>query len=185
MVTAGGSLVEQKGLTYLLDAVARLKNRGLEIHVQLVGEGDEETKLRTQASRLGIEKQVRFLGTVPNQVFLDTMKASHAFVLPSVPASTGSMDGIPNVLIESMALGVPVVLTTISGIPELIEDGVSGFLAPPRDVPALATAIGNLLGDRDLQDTFGRNGRARVESMFEMSSNANQLIEIYRSAGLL
>ena len=113
------------------------------------------------------------------------MTASTAFVLPSVPATTGQMDGIPNVLIESMALSVPVISTSISGIPELVQDGESGLLVPPRDSERLADAIEKLVGDPELQSEFGIRGRRRVESMFEMSANARELIEVYESAGLL
>ncbi len=184
-ITSGGSLVEQKGLTYLLDAVATLAKQGLECRVRLVGEGSERDRLERQARTLGIADQVDFLGTLPNHTFLDEMRASHAFVLPSVPAGNGCMDGIPNVLIESMALGVPAISTSISGIPELIEDGVTGLLVPPHDPEALAAAMRRLFEDRDLQERFSSAGRAKVEAMFEMGRNAEQLIEIYRSAGLL
>jgi glycosyltransferase involved in cell wall biosynthesis len=184
-ITSGGSLVEQKGLGYLLDAVGRLREDNVECRVELVGEGADRENLERQVERLGLGDRVEFLGTLPNHAFLDRMRASHAFVLPSVPASTGCMDGIPNVLIESMALGVPTISTSISGIPELIEDGVSGLLVPPRDVEGLAAAIRRLLEDPELQRSCSSAGRTRIESMFEMGQNAERLIEIYRSEGLL
>jgi len=182
---SGGSLVEQKGLTYLLDALALLGKDGLDYRLELVGEGAKREALEQQARQLGIAERVEFLGTLPNKEFLERMRSSHAFILPSVPATNGCMDGIPNVLIESMALGVPVISTSISGIPELIEDGVCGLLVPPRDSTALAASMRSLLEDRGLQQEFSTAGRAKVETLFEMSRNADQLIEIYRSAGLL
>jgi colanic acid/amylovoran biosynthesis glycosyltransferase len=184
-ITSGGSLVEQKGLTYLLDALALLVKEGLNYRLQLVGEGAERDALEQQARQLGIAERVEIMGTLPNNVFLERMRASHAFILPSVPATSGCMDGIPNVLIESMALGVPVISTSISGIPELIEDGVCGLLVPPRDSTALAAAMRLLLEDRELQQSFSAAGRTKVETLFEMSRNADELIEVYRSAGLL
>lgn len=184
-IVSGGSLVEQKGLGYLLDAVALLKEEGVECRVELVGEGADRVDLERRCRNLEIADRVEFTGALANHAFLERMRAAHAFVLPSVPASSGCMDGIPNVLIESMALGVPAISTSISGIPELIEDGVTGLLVPPRDSAALAAAIRRLLADRELQQTLGRAGRARVESMFEMGRNAEQLIGIYRREGLL
>ncbi len=183
-ITAGGSLIEQKGLTYLLDALALLRDRGLEVSLELIGVGAEEQNLRDQTARLKLKDRVTFLGTMPNPDVLAKMKSSHAFVLPCVPARGGWMDGIPNVLIESMALGVPVVSTSISGIPELVEDGACGFLVPPRDATALADVLSKLLSDRELQETFGREGRAKVESLFEMSANARKLIGVYDAAGM-
>jgi len=185
VVTSGGSLVEQKGLGYLLDAVARLKEEGLDCVVKLVGEGADRPNLEQRAEALGIADRVEVLGSLPNHAFLDEMRASHAFVLPSVPAGNGCMDGIPNVLIESMAAGVPVISTEISGIPELVENEVTGLLVPPRDAASLANAMRRLLVDRRLQERFSAAGHERVESMFDMGHNTRQLIEIYRAAGIL
>lgn len=184
-IVTGGSLVEQKGLTYLLDAIALLETRGLACRLEIVGEGPLRGALEAQCVRLGLQASVEFLGTLPNHVLMDRMTLATAFVLPSIPAATGDMDGIPNVLIESMSLGVPVISTSISGIPELVEDDVSGLLVPPRDAERLADAIQRLEADPDLQLRFGANGRRQVESMFEMSRNAQELIRIYEAGGLL
>jgi glycosyltransferase involved in cell wall biosynthesis len=184
-LVAGGSLVEQKVLGYLLDALSLLLTRGLDCHLRIVGEGPLREELETRSRHHGLSDAVEFCGTVPNHELMAMMTGSTAFVLPSVPARSGQMDGIPNVLIESMALGVPVVSTSISGIPELVQDGESGFLVPPRDAERLADAIERLVGDPELQREFSRRGRRRVESMFEMSANARALIEVYESAGLL
>ena len=86
---------------------------------------------------------------------------------------------------ESLSLGVPAISTSISGIPELIEDGVSGLLVPPHDVEALAAAIRRLAEDRELQIACGRNGRRKVEELFEMGNNARSLIRIYEAGGVL
>jgi len=184
-IVAGGSLVEQKGLTYLLDAAALLETRGVSCRMEIVGEGPLRGALEAQRARLGLEESVEFVGTLPNHVLMEKIALATAFVLPSVHAATGEMDGIPNVLIESLSLGVPVVSTSISGIPELVEDGVTGLLAPPNDAEHLADAIQRLISDPELQRRFGVEGRRRVESMFEMSRNAQELIEIYEAGGLL
>jgi glycosyltransferase involved in cell wall biosynthesis len=184
-IASGGSLTEQKGLEYLLEAVGKLREKELDCRVRIVGEGVLRRSLEERIARLGLGDRVELTGVLPNQAFLDLIRDSSCFVLPCVPASDGCMDGIPNVLIESMALGVPVISTTISGIPEIIEDGVTGLLVPPREPVALAEAIRRLVRDEALQRTIAENGRRRVEALFEMNRNACRLIEVYESAGLL
>jgi glycosyltransferase involved in cell wall biosynthesis len=184
LITSGGSLVEQKGLTYLLDAVAILKQKEIPCDVKIVGDGAMRQSLEDQIVRLGIGDCVEMIGAVSNQDFLDRMRRSSAFVLPSVPASDGHLDGIPNVLIESASLGVPVISTEVSGIPELVENGVNGLLVPPRDSQALAAAIQRLMADPEMQRDFACNGRSKVRELFDMSANARALIEIYRAADL-
>jgi glycosyltransferase involved in cell wall biosynthesis len=185
LLVSGGSLVEQKGLRHLLDALALLKQRGETIHLRVIGEGSERERLEAQARELGLTDQVTFVGTLPNHQVLDEMRAAHAFVLPSVPAQSGCMDGIPNVIIEAMALGVPCISTAISGIPELILNDECGLLVPPGEAQPLAEAIQRLLRDDAMQGRFAEAGRARVESLFEMERNAQKLITIYREVGLL
>ncbi len=184
VITSGGSLVEQKGLTYLLDAIAILRQKDIRCDVKIVGDGAMRRPLEDQIARLGIGDRVEMIGAVSNQAFLDHMRRSSAVVLPSVPASDGHLDGIPNVLIESASLGVPVISTDVSGIPELVEDGVNGLLVPPRDSGALAAAIQRLMADPQMQREFSSNGREKVRALFDMSANAGALIGIYQAAGL-
>lgn len=184
-IVSGGSLVEQKGLRYLLDALALLQREGKIVQLRLIGEGSERERLEEQARELGIAEQIQFVGRLPNHQVLEEMRTAHAFVLPSVPAENGCMDGIPNVIIEAMALGVPCISTAISGIPELVIDQECGLLVPPREAEPLARAIAKLLDDDDLQRRFGERGRVRVEALFEMERNAKKLITIYREAGIL
>jgi glycosyltransferase involved in cell wall biosynthesis len=184
-LASGGSLVEQKGLDDLLRAVAGLRGRGVECRVRLVGDGPLREALEHQAREDGIADRVEFLGAMPNPDVLRVMREAHAFVLPSRPAANGCMDGIPNVLIEAMALGVPAVSTRLSGIPELIEDGVCGLLVAPGDVAGLAAAIARLHGDAELRARFSTAGRCKVEALFDMTRNARTLVTLYREGGLL
>jgi colanic acid/amylovoran biosynthesis glycosyltransferase len=171
-------------LTYFLDAIAILKQKNIVCDVKIIGEGAMRQPLEDQIVRLGLGDCVEMVGAVSNQVFLEHMRRSSAFVLPSVPASDGHLDGIPNVLIESASLGVPVISTDVSGIPELVENEVSGLLVPPRDARALAAAIQRLMADQQLQRDLAGNGRKKVKALFDMGDNARALIEIYQAAGL-
>jgi glycosyltransferase involved in cell wall biosynthesis len=97
-------------------------------------------------------------------------------VLPCVTGTDGDRDGIPNVILEAMALGVPVVSTRHSGIPEAVEDGASGLLVPPGDSIALAGALERLMRDEELRERFGRNGRKKVLETFDAKRNVEKLV---------
>ena len=185
LMAAGGSLIEQKGLRHLLDAMARLREAGVSCDLRIVGEGELRKPLEEQIRRLGLGDCVEMAGAMSNEAFLDLTRQSGAFALPCVQAANGMMDGIPTVLVEAMALGVPVVSCAISGTPELIEDGVSGLLTPPRDAEALAAAIKRLIDDRNLRETLARNGRAKVEQLFDIRRNVALLVQQYREWGVL
>jgi glycosyltransferase involved in cell wall biosynthesis len=164
-IVAGGSLVEQKGLCYLIDAAARLKDCGLDFEIEIVG------------NRLQLENRVKLVGSMPHEELMERMRTALMVVLPSIETSDGFMDGIPNILIESLALAVPVVSSRLSGIPELVVDGETGLLVEQRDATALADALEALLRDPARGTAMGRAGRARVESMFDLDRNTAALVE--------
>jgi glycosyltransferase involved in cell wall biosynthesis len=103
-------------------------------------------------------------------------------VAPSVPTAEGKREGLPVVLIEAMAAGVPVVASHLSGIPELVEDGVTGLTVTPGDSTALADAIGRLAADPDLRSRLAEAGRARVAADFDLDTNARRLIELFAAS---
>jgi glycosyltransferase involved in cell wall biosynthesis len=108
--------------------------------------------------------------------------AAGIFVLPSVITRSGNMDGIPVALMEAMACGAPVVSTTVSGIPELVENGLSGYLVPPNDPHALADKIADLLGDQAIRASFTRNARRIVEERFSVSIETGKLLRLFQTA---
>ncbi|HKW13492.1 MAG TPA: glycosyltransferase [Candidatus Krumholzibacteria bacterium] len=175
-IVAGGSLVEQKGLRYLIDAAALLRDRGLDFRIEIVGDGPLFDAFAEQINKHQLMHLVALVGSMPHEELMLRMGSAAMVVLPCIETSGGYMDGIPNILIESLALEVPVVSSNISGVPELVVPGENGLLNAPRDVPALADAIESLLRDPERARAMGRAGRARVEKMFDLRRNASELV---------
>jgi glycosyltransferase involved in cell wall biosynthesis len=126
-----------------------------------------------------LEAEVELLGARPFTETVGELQEADIFVLPSVIAENGRRDVTPNVILEAMAMQLPVVSTTVAGIPELVEDGVTGLLVPPGDETALAAAILRLAGDPSLRESLGRNGRRAVEERFDIRKNVLGLKEVF------
>ena len=180
-IVAVGRFVEKKGFDYLVKACALLKARGLTTRCVMIGDGPDREKLRSLIEALGIQNEVELSGPVPNDQLIEFLKPHDIMVAPSVYASNGERDGIPTVLLEAMLCRIPVISTTISGIPELITDGLDGLLVPDRDETALADAIEKLLRDADLRKRFGKNGRQRVLQDFDIKKSASRLWSLIKS----
>jgi glycosyltransferase involved in cell wall biosynthesis len=163
-ILAVGRLIPKKGFDVLLDALGILAHRGLSFECAIVGGGQLRDELRAQATSLGIGRRVRFPGARPQTMLLPEFARAEVFALSPIVTENGDRDGIPNVLREAMASGVPVVSTAISGIPELITDGETGRLVPPGDPEALADALQLLLSDAGARKRLGAAGRAHVSS---------------------
>ncbi|MBX3730358.1 MAG: glycosyltransferase family 4 protein [Candidatus Sumerlaeia bacterium] len=179
---AVGRLVEKKGFRYLIDALALLRDRGVPVQCLVVGNGRLDGALKAQARVLGLRGIVRFLGPRAPETVERLMRRADAFVLPCIVADNGDRDGLPHSIMEAMALGVPVVTTTAVGIPELVEDGVSGLLVPERDARALADAIERLHREPTLAPTLAGPARARVEQQCDLARLAPELLRRMNSA---
>lgn len=176
-ILAVGRLAKDKGFAFLLRAARLLQDRGLEVEVEIVGDGPEGGALRALAGELGIAHRVRFRGWLP---FGDVQRAmSGATVL--VHPSDRLGDGLPNVLREAMALGTPVIASRVAGIPEALDDGRCGLLVPPGDPAALADGIDGVLHDAALRRRFARLARMRAEQRFDMWHNGARLADDLRA----
>ncbi len=166
-----GRVVPKKAHNTLLQSLIILRDRGLRYCWVVVGEGPLLPELKSRTLKAGLGVQVKFLGSITQEELVGWYQRASASALACQVMSNGDRDGIPNVLVESMAVGVPVVSTTISGIPELVEDGVQGLLVPPGDPKAMADALERILQDKNVLRAMGRAGRQRVEKSFDASKN--------------
>lgn len=171
-----GRLDPIKGFDVLLPALAELRRRGVAFESVVIGEGEERARLEAQRDALDLQDCVRFVGAQPNTEVRQAMAEATLMVMPCVVTPEGNADGIPNVLTEAMASGLPVISTRISGIPELIDDGVSGRLVEPRDPIALADAIASMLSDPALRDVCAGAGRRKIEAEFDVRREAGRLL---------
>jgi glycosyltransferase involved in cell wall biosynthesis len=173
-----GRLEPYKGHHVLLRAVAQISTRARLI---IVGEGPQRAKLEQLAAELGIGDRVEFTGPVPQARLGELYAQADVFVLASVILErSGKRDVIPNVLVEAMAMRVPVVATTISGIGELVEDGVSGRLVPPNDPALLAAALDGLIADPAQRRRLARAGAEKVAREFDREVNIEALAALFR-----
>ncbi len=170
-----GTMYEVKGHTYLIEACRLLKERGLDFRCNLVGDGPFRDALMEQVREAGLGGHVYFLGPRTREEIVALLQQADVVSVPSIPTASGRREGIPVVLMEAMASGVPVVASNISGIPELVDDGKSGILVPPRDPEAIADAIERLWHDPALREALGKEGRAKVLREFDQHKNAARL----------
>jgi len=173
------SLEEVKGHRILIEACAELVARGVRLRCDLVGEGPQRREIEAQIAAAGLGDAVRLHGNLPRPVVSRMMAAADIFCLASVPTRDGKREGIPVVLMEAMATGLPVVSSRLSGIPELVEDGVVGVLVEPRDSLGLAAVLEQLAGDPDRRHALGQAGRRRVEMHFDLHQNARRLAALF------
>jgi glycosyltransferase involved in cell wall biosynthesis len=173
-------LIEKKGLGDLLAAVDILRRRGSCFRVEIIGAGPLQPTLEADVMRRGLEDVVTFLGALPQEEVRRAYQRATVFALPCIVTSQGDRDGIPTVLLEAMASGVPVVSTAVSGIPELIDSGHDGLLVGPHDPGMLADALGLLLADAELRERLARAARSKIEADFAIDRSSQQLLTLFR-----
>ena len=179
-------LVEQKGLIILLKAVKILKDKNYEFTCEIIG-GPESLymnyyiSLKKLHKELGLSENVFFLEAQPFDKVLKHYNDADIFVLPCVVAEDGSRDITPNSLIEAMAMKLPVISTTVTGIPEIVDNGINGILIPPNDIDALVSAVEKLFNEPLLRRQFGENARRKVEEKFDINKNINRYIHLFEN----
>ena len=173
-----GRLVEKKGIAQVLRAMKLLADRGIHAEYRVVGDGPLRERLEALAGELGMAGRVRFEGRQGPAAVRASLERADALVAASVTAADGDEEGIPNVLKEAMASGMPVVGTRHAGIPELIEDGVSGWLVPERDEAALAAALARLAAEPERRRAMGLAGRRRIERDYDIDRLNDRLADL-------
>lgn len=179
VILSVGQLRERKGFQYLIEACGILHQRGINFECRIVGEGPMRPALEAQIKRLDLDEKVLLCGAMPQESVKAEYERADIFALPAILGSDGDRDGIPNVILEAMAMELPVVSTQHSGIPEVVEDGINGLLVPPEDASALAEELQRLFLDRELQEQLGIQGRQKVKVMFNPETNAQALIDAF------
>jgi glycosyltransferase involved in cell wall biosynthesis len=178
LILSVGQLNEKKGFSYLVEACASLKSKGINFRCEIIGKGPNEKDLVKMIDKLVLNNSVKLCGALSNNEVMARYAQADIFVLPCVVASDQGRDGIPNVIIEAMANQLPVISTRISGIPEVVEHNVNGLLVPPNDSEALAVAIAGLLDKHQLRKQLGKKGRLVVEQNFDIRKNTDLFIEL-------
>ena len=181
IILAVGRLVEKKGYPYLIKACKILADQGYDFRCLIVGSGPQEDLLQQMIKDDSLSCCVSLEGMAFQENLREYLDRTDVFVLPCVIASDQDMDGIPNTLMEAMAMEIPTISTTISGIPELIEDMKTGLLVPPRDEVSLSKAIATLLDHTELRLALGKAGRTKVIEEFEIKKNADRLLSVFKS----
>lgn len=174
-----GTLHEVKGQSVLLDACAELKRQGIDIECHFVGDGPDRSMLEELASALGVSDRTVFHGYRTPRELRDHLANADVLACPSIEASDGRREGIPVVLMEAMSSGVPVIASSISGIPELVDDGVEGLLFQPGNSRDLADGIRFLMENPQKADDFAEAARDKVLAEFDRDTNVEQLIDLF------
>lgn len=175
------TLYEVKGHAYLFEACARLLAAGRDLRCLLVGDGPDRSVLEEHVTRLGLADSISFLGQRVRTEVVELMHEADILVVPSIPTSSGRREGLPVVLMEGMAAGLPVIASAISGIPELVEHEVTGLLVPPKDPEALMRAIARLLDDPELRRTIIAGGRRRVREAYDLDVISAKLTRLFEA----
>ncbi|MFQ5849160.1 MAG: glycosyltransferase family 4 protein [Candidatus Binatia bacterium] len=170
-----GSLIPRKGLEVLVEAIHLMRSDTAQFLVILIGEGEKRLPLEERVRHLGLSQNIRFLGSMPSNRIPLWMVASDLFVLPSFH------EGRPNVLLEAMSSGLPVIATDIPGNRDLVTVGENALLVPPGDPAALAVALNKLIADRELRAQMGRGARLSIQEMgLTWEECASKHIRLYR-----
>ncbi len=172
-------MTEKKGLPTIYKALKLLKDRGLVFQHTLIGDGDDREAVTTLIDELSLSKYCSCLGTRTHTEVLKQFEKSDLFVLGCEIAKNGDRDGIPNVLVESLAMGVPALSTTVSAVPEILLNDQTGITVPPSNPEAMADGIQRILTDTDLRKTLIEGGHAHTRQHFNNYERTRQLAAVF------
>ncbi len=179
LVFTAGRLVRKKGFEYLIEAAARLAPRWPALRLAIAGGGDLDAELRQRARDAGLGGTVQFLGAVPQSDMPAWLSAADVVAVPSVRDDEGNVDGLPNVVMEALASGTPLVSTTAGGIGAVVQHGRTGLLVPERDAHALAAEIETLLEDEHLRERIGQAARREACERYTWDRVAERLEAVF------
>lgn len=177
-ILAVGRLDHIKGFSVLIDACKKYKDSGGKFDCIIIGNGPLKDQLQNQIDNNNLSNYVKLVGVMPQEKIKEYLSRATLFVLPSVVTDKGDMDGIPVALMEAMAVGVPVISTTVSGIPELIHNESNGLVVSPNDSSALADAIDKLINDTNLINKYTLAARRSIEEEFSIKIEVEKLYSL-------
>jgi glycosyltransferase involved in cell wall biosynthesis len=181
-ILAVGRLVEKKGFHILIEALRLMREAGRTPVCRIIGSGEEHAHLAAQIGDAGLEATVRLEGPRPQAEVIAAMRQAAVLACPCVVGSDGNRDGLPTVLLEAMAVGLPVVSTDVVGIPELVRDGETGLIAPEADPEALAAALTRITEEAGLRRRLSTAARALIEAEFDVNRSAAALREVFAAS---
>ena len=174
-------LVEKKGTRYVIAAMPAIVQACPLARLTIIGDGPLRAELEQFAEQLGVADHITFMGERDHTTVLAVMATSAVVCIPSVTAANGDTEGLPTVVYEAGAMGVPVVASQSSGIPEAVDHGVTGLLVGERDIAAIAAGVASLLNDDALRLRMGQAARRRMVEDFDIARQTSRLEDIYRS----
>ncbi len=181
LIISASRLVEKKGFPDLLEACRRLKQQGQSFRCVIYGEGSSAKELAVLITQLDLTNQVVLAGACTQQELRQLLPQADIFALTPFVTEDGDRDGVPTVLVEAMACGLPVVSTTVAGVPELVAHEVNGLLAAPRDIETITAELASLLSDANKRRQLGQAARITVSEHFDLHRGARQLAELYQT----
>lgn len=173
-------LVEKKGLEYAIRAVAQIYQKHPNIQYLIIGGGPLEEELKQLIKQLKAEKYIKLIGWCTSEEVANILNYAHLFILPSITAIDGDQEGIANALKEAMAMGLPVISTYHAGTAELIQNGISGFLVPERNINAIVNRLEYLINHPEIWPVMGLTGRQKVEREFNIEKENDKLVHIFQ-----
>lgn len=176
-------LIKWKGTRYLIEAMAIVLKQLPEARLIVCGDGVERNNLEELAQRLGLSKNIKFMGRVPNDQLPDYYRKASVFVLPSIVNDTGETEAFGVVLLEAMACGTPVVGSNVGGIPDIITDGWNGYLTKEKNPQDIADKIIKILSDREMGKRFSENGLQKINERFSWEVVVKQISDVYERLG--
>ncbi len=180
-IATTGRLVEKKGIEYCIRAIAQIVPKHPNVEFNIIGDGPLKADFEQLIQSLNLSDRVKLLGWKQHQEIAEILDRCHLFLAPSVTAADGNQDAPVNTLKEAMAMGLPAIATDHGGIPELVEDEISGFLVPERDSEAIAQKLDYLIEHPERWEAMGKAGRRRVEEKYDKEKLNDELVQIYQS----
>jgi colanic acid/amylovoran biosynthesis glycosyltransferase len=182
LIVSIGRLVPKKGMHYLVEACAILRERNVLFRAVIIGDGEERTQLEQVINKLALEQQITLVGALAQSEVIATLSCADLFVLPCIVGDDGDMDGLPTVILEAMAIGIPVVSTRLAGIPEMIHNQINGLLVEQKQAIELADAMQSLIESNDRRFRFRNQSFKHMEEHFNLRKNIAQLKDWFSAA---